>query len=934
MHLDNTSLFVRLTRFARISCYLSASIATIVLIGWQFGIPVLRSIVPGLVSMKPLTAVCFIACAASLYLHLVNQQTPNRTHELLARTLPLFPILASLGTFVAIFTHRNLAFEAFLFHSAVLAENSLHPGRMSVATVSAFLALSFSLILFDPRSPRRALYWQPLSLAVIFFSLVQFLGYLYGAHDLYQTFSRNPMALQTAALFLLLGFAIFFVRADFGWMQIFSSPHPGALMARRIILAAIFLPAVLGGLRIYGERRGLYQGEFGVALFTAINIACFATATWFAARSINSYSSSLLDSHRDLQLSEERLRMAISSAGIGLWRLDLTANTFFCSPLFSELCGLPAHGLVPLDTVISAVLPDDIPVIQEALREIHSTGHLRDTEYRVCGPDGSIHWLSSRGKAFCDDSGSYSWVEGMVQEITQRKLAEQQSGLIASIVASSQDAIFTKDLEGIVTSWNPAAQRIYGYLPGEIIGRSIHILATQKRDKEFDGILERVRRGESVHQLETQRQAKDGKIIDISLSVSPLRDSRGKLFGISSIARDITEQHTIEQQLRQAQKMEAVGQLAGGIAHDFNNLIMVINSYAQLIQDGSAPESPFHRYAQQIMNAGNKAATVTRQLLAFSRKQPQDLKLLDLNLLVAQFCKMLPSFIGEEIRFEVRPYPSPVHVHADHGQLEQVLMNLVVNARDAMLPKGGSLTVALDCLDIGIDYRLERGVTVTPGHYCLLSVKDTGTGMTPETKAHIFEPFFTTKVPGKGTGLGLATVYGIIRQHRGTVSVFSEPNAGTEFKIFLPISNQTLIPDARPASESSASEGHETILLVEDEEPLREAIRSYLVSKGYLVLTAQNGDEALRMCRLHSSSIDLLLTDLVMPGMHGTELIHEARLILPRLRTLIMSGYSDRNPEFQMYPESRFLQKPLNLSTLAQQLRQLLDHHPTTTTHP
>jgi PAS domain S-box-containing protein len=762
--------------FVRYSCYFATAVPILVLAGWQFGIPILRSILPSLVSMKPLTAVAFLACSASLHFHLKNQQTPRRITELFARSLPQLPLLLGIGAILSHVLNRTLPFETFLFHSAVIAENPIHPGRMSVAAAFAFLLLSLALILYDTRTPRRAIAWQCLALGAIFFSLVQLFGYLYGAHDLYRTFGKNPMALHTALIFLALGPALFFIRPDFGWIEIFTTTQPGAIMARRIIVIAVFLPGTLGGLRLYGERQGLYQPEFGVAIFASISMTIFTIATWFAARSLNNFSRSLVGTNNELALSEERLRMAISGAGIGLWRFDLTANTVFCSPLFSELCGLSTHGLLPLDAVTSTILPEDLPTIDAALKEIRSTGHLREIEYRVLRPDGSIHWISSRGKAFYDDSGQFSRVEGIVQEITQRKLAEQQTGLITAIVESSQDAIFTKDLDGVITSWNPAAQRIYGYAPEEIIGRSIRTLAAQKREKEFDAILERVRRGESVHQLETQRQAKNGKIIDISLSVSPLRDSRGNLFGISSIARDITEQHAIEQQLRQAQKMEAVGQLAGGIAHDFNNLIMVINSYAQLIKDNSTPESPFDRYAQQIMNAGNKAATVTRQLLAFSRKQPQDLKLLDLNQLVAQFCKMLPSFIGEEIRFEVRPYSQPVHVHADAGQLEQVLMNLVVNARDAMLPKGGSVTVALD-----------------PGRYCILSVKDTAPACLPKprrTSSNLSSPpKHRVKAPASASPPFTASSNSIAAPSASSANPIPAPNS----KFFFPSLTRLLL---------------------------------------------------------------------------------------------------------------------------------------------
>jgi two-component system cell cycle sensor histidine kinase/response regulator CckA len=350
----------------------------------------------------------------------------------------------------------------------------------------------------------------------------------------------------------------------------------------------------------------------------------------------------------------------------------------------------------------------------------------------------------------------------------------------------------------------------------------------------------------------------------------------------------------------------------------------VINSYAQLIKDYPSLNWTLEEYAQNILEAGTKAAAVTRQLLAFSRKQVQDLKIIDLSDLALRFCEMLPRFIGEDIHLEVRPHKVSAFVFADRGQLEQILMNLVVNARDAM-PKGGKLTIAVDTATIPPDSNYGHAVSRSPGGYAKLSVRDNGVGMTAEVQARIFEPFFTTKELGKSTGLGLATVYGIVKQHKGMVWVYSEPGLGTEFKIYLPFHTGTADVVSVAPSGSRVEGGTETILLVEDEKALRNVIGEYLLSLGYNVLSAENGDVALRLPATCKGHIDLILADFILPGLRGLEVAAKVLEIHPNARVILMSGYADRDlnagDEQLKY---HFVQKPLDLRLLAQQIRYYL----------
>lgn len=542
-------------------------------------------------------------------------------------------------------------------------------------------------------------------------------------------------------------------------------------------------------------------------------------------------------------------------------------------------------------------------------------------DYRVVLPDGKQRWLASRGKCFADEHDGTVRLEGILQDVSERRFSGVQTKLLAAIVESSDDAIYTKDLNGIVTTWNPGAERIYGYTAEEMVGQSIRMLAVADRHQDFDEVMEKVRQGQFIEHFQTQRRAKNGKILDVSLSVSPIRDPNGTVTGISSIARDITELHAVEEQLRQSQKMEAVGRLAGGVAHDFNNLVMVINSYAQLIKDYPSLNWKLEEYAQNILEAGTKAAVVTRQLLAFSRKSVQDLAVIDLNDLAVRFCAMLPRFIGEDIQLEVRPHENSALVFADRGQLEQILMNLVVNARDAM-PKGGKLTISVDNATIAADSNFGHAISLSPGRYATLSVRDNGVGMTAEVQARIFEPFFTTKGLDKGTGLGLATVYGIVKQHKGMVWVYSEPGLGTEFKIYLPFHTGTAESIPAAPTGTKVEGGTETILLVEDEKALRQVIGEYLLSLGYNVLSAENGDMALRLSATCKGQIDLVLADFILPGLRGLEVAAKVLEIHPNARVILMSGYADRDlsagDEKLKY---HFVQKPLDLRMLAQQIR-------------
>jgi len=471
---------------------------------------------------------------------------------------------------------------------------------------------------------------------------------------------------------------------------------------------------------------------------------------------------------------------------------------------------------------------------------------------------------------------------------------------------------------------NNAAVHHYGYSVGEFLSMTVKDIRPAEEVPRFlkqvmDGTFGSV---EHYHELWKHRK-KDGTVIDVEVSSQPITFRAVKASLV--LALDVTEQRKLEQQFRYAQKMEAIGRLAGGVAHDFNNLLMVISSHTQLIRDHLGDPDRIDRYMNHISSAIDKATLLTRQLLAFGRKQLQELRVLDLNLVVPEFCKMLPGLLGADIEVVVRTSQRESLVYSDKTQIEQVIMNLVVNARDAM-PKGGTLTIETDRLRLGREYFPSHGVDAKPGNYVQLAVTDTGTGMDAHTQSQIFEPFFTTKEAGKGTGLGLSTVYGIVKQSGGYTWVYSEPGIGTTFKVYLPYADAPVEVEAQVPTEEPDARGDETILLVEDEAALRAGICEFLESHGYRVLSAANAAEALSVSTSYDGAIDLLLTDLVMPGLGGVELAVKMRELRPRIRVVYMSGYTEHTAKAEALGRPEFyVQKPFSLSALSAIARRALE---------
>jgi two-component system, cell cycle sensor histidine kinase and response regulator CckA len=514
-------------------------------------------------------------------------------------------------------------------------------------------------------------------------------------------------------------------------------------------------------------------------------------------------------------------------------------------------------------------------------------------------------------------------------ELDEREKAEQalrtSEERYRDLIENAGDIIYTHDLQGNFTSLNKAGERCLGYTRDEILGTNIEqIVAAEHRElaRQMTGP---PRRDPEANTYELETISKDGRRLTLEVRPRVIYEDETAI-GVQGIARDLTERKRLEQQFLQAQKMEAVGRLAGGIAHDFNNLLTIILGYCEVALDQLPQESRFSQQLMEVKKAGKRAAALTAQLLAFSRRQVVTPQVLDLDTVVSDMESMLRRLIGEDINLTTKLGLGPGRVKADRGQIEQVILNLAVNARDAM-PLGGSLTIETGSADVG-ETSAPPQVPVKPGRYVVLQVTDTGHGMDTETQAHIFEPFFTTKEKDKGTGLGLATAYGIVKQAAGYVWADSAPGQGTTFKILLPqedgVTSREPKPDPSPAP---LRPGAESILLVEDEEMVRLLLREVLQRSGYKILEARRGDEGLRIAEHTREPIHLLVTDVIMPQMGGAELARRLASGHPETQVLFMSGYTDGalSPD-EVFPEdAAFLQKPFTPDVLARKVREVLE---------
>ena len=620
----------------------------------------------------------------------------------------------------------------------------------------------------------------------------------------------------------------------------------------------------------------------------------------------------------------ELLRAVADETTDAVFVKDRRGRYLLFNPAAARFVGKPAEEVLGKDDT-KLFDPECARQVMERDRRVMDTGRAGTEEECLTAAGVTRTFLTTKAP-YRDHLGNVLGVIGISRDITERKRTEEELRLRdRAIRAVSQGVLITDpgQPDNPIIYASPGFERLTGYTAEEAVGRNCRFLRGKDTDPDAAArVRDAVRAGRECS-VELLNYRKDGTTFWNALDIAPVRDG-GRVTHFVGILADVTRQRRLEEQLRQSQKMEAVGQLAGGVAHDFNNLLTIISGYSEVLMSALPPGDPSRSSLDAICDAGVRAASLTRQLLAFSRKAVLDPKVLDLNDEVRETEKMLRRLIGEDVRLTTALAPDARRVKVDPGQLVQVLMNLAVNARDAM-PRGGQLTLATRNVNLGEDFTRDRA-DVRPGPHVLLTVGDTGHGMTPEVKAHIFEPFFTTKGVGKGTGLGLAVVHGIVKQSGGCVEVESEPGRGTTFAIYLPAAGGA--PGVEREPEAGAEPGGtETVLVVEDEDAVRRLATVVLQSHGYRVLAARDGEEALRVAEMHGGAIDLLVTDVVMPNLDGRGLAEALRPLRPRMKVLYVSGYTDDAVVRYgvLHEDAAFLPKPYRPLALARKARQVLD---------
>jgi len=618
----------------------------------------------------------------------------------------------------------------------------------------------------------------------------------------------------------------------------------------------------------------------------------------------------------------------LANAAVGVSCTDLNGRFLVVNEAFCRISGYSAEELCSRDYQ-SITHPDDLGEnLRLASRLVSGETEFIVMQKRYVQKSGRAVWVRNSVTALRDSNGRVDHFIALTEDIDEQKRAGDQIRLQAAALEAAANAVIITNAEGTILWANPALSRLTGYTNSELIGQNTRILRSGQNPKAtYDQMWKTILAGQ-VWRGELINRKKDGTHYVQQMTVTPVCDLTGKPSHFIAIQQDISQQRLLEEMYSHAQKMEAVGLLAGGVAHDFNNLLVVIVGYGELLLASPALSEKEKAKIAEIVAAGKRGSALTRQLLAFSRKQVLDPKVLNLNHVLSDAAALLQRLIGDDVRLRLVLDPSLEAVKADAGQLELLLMNLAVNARDAM-PHGGVLSIETSMVQVD-EAAEKQSPGLKRGSYVLLAVRDTGSGMDAATQARIFEPFFTTKEAGRGTGLGLATVYSIVKQSDGWIGVESAPGAGTLFRVYLPRVLETAAPPAAAEERRSHQKGSETILLLEDEDAARSVAHDMLEHAGYTVLDASTGAQAIEIARSYTGTIHILMTDVVMPEMGGLAVAESLLAQRPDLKVIYASGYpNDALLRQGKLPAGRaFLQKPYTMDSLIQKIREALGTAP------
>jgi two-component system cell cycle sensor histidine kinase/response regulator CckA len=637
------------------------------------------------------------------------------------------------------------------------------------------------------------------------------------------------------------------------------------------------------------------------------------------------------DAVKDITGSRDLLRSLLNNIPGIVYRGMPDWSLTFVGGEVERLSGYTSREMLGDATLWRSLIhPDDIEPVCESIRNaVCRRERIVRVECRIVRKDGEVRWVSDRRQMIYDEGGMLLFVDGLCMDISEQKRAGEERRRLAAAVEYAADAILVTDAEWIVQYANPAFGKVTGYAKEEILGKNLYVLAADGENmRVYLGIKDKIRSG-SPWKGRLKNRRKDGVLLEQDVVISPVRDPGGKVVNHVVAARDITREAFLQRQAQAAQRMEAVGTLAGGIAHDFNNALTGIIGFADLLRMRLGKEPKLQGDVDEILKCAERASTLTRQLLAFARRQVIEPVSLGLNTVVRDLSRLVKKVSGEQIEVRTRLTEGIPPIFADRGQLEQVLLNLCLNSRDAM-PRGGEFFISTDAV-VRDGERSEDQVVMPAGQYVLLTVADNGSGMDDATRKRAFEPYYTTKASGKGTGLGLSMVYGIVKQSGGFVFLDSRPGEGTTFRVYFPAAEAVSEGKKGKKGKERKEEtpimgGSETILLAEDEEAIRNIAGRSLRGYGYEVLVARDGAEAVALCEAHPE-VAIAVLDVVMPRMGGKEALDAMRRLRPGIPALFTSGYStDRIHEsFVLLPGIEFLPKPYGPASLARRVREVLD---------
>ena len=907
--------------FARGAATLVVALGIIVVAGWIFDATMLESIVPPWVPMKPNAAVAFLLSGISLWLVADPARHTSSWRRRAAAGCAIAVAAIAVATIFEYATGAAFTFDEVMFRDSARDPGNLAPGRMPLQGAFGFVLVGIALLIVHAKSFTRPVE-AILHLTLFAVALLSLTSHAYGVPPLDNALGFPRLTVHTSIGFVVLSAGLLAARGADGVVGVLISTHPAGRLLRRLLPVFILFPLAFGWLRLRGQLSGQYGPEFGLAIGTGMAVIVFVALVWWGAAYLDVAESRL-------SASEARFRALIEYSADGITLFGRDGTILYHSPAVLRILGHSPEERVG-HSFAEMVHPDDEPRVRAIMKDVIATpGLFVPVEVRLQHRDGSWRWLESRLANFLHDP-SVGAIVVNYRDITERKKSEdalrESDERFREMAVHITEAFFIIDI---------AASRLLYVSPpwAEIWGRPLDDAYDPRGwdrmvHREDRGMLMasqmRIRSGEadeSVYRIERP----DGSIRWIRRRAFPVETASGAVDRVVGVAEDITELRDAQERLAHSNKMEAVGRLAGGVAHDFNNLLTVIIAETHMLQSAIADEPGAFESLAEIKRASDSAVALTRQLLTFSRKQPTEFVVFDLNEAIADTVSVLRRLIGENIHLELKLTPHGGLIRADKGQLQQVLTNLAVNARDAMAG-GGSLTIETSHKIVAAGTKTTNA-DLTNAKYLVITVRDTGSGMTPDVRARVFEPFFTTKDAGKGSGFGLATSHGIIKQAGGTISVESEPNAGTTFRIILP----RVVDEAATlirAVDANAPQGTETILMVEDEEAVRRVGAHLLRAQGYHVLEARDGFEAISILREYNRDVALVFTDLVLPGVNGGELARRVQVMRPSTKVLFTTGYSpdvlqEQNLEMQ---DDIVLRKPYSRLSLSQKIRAVLDH--------